>query len=311
MRFHDGLPPAGSFDAPTAVTVGVFDGVHLGHRALLERTMARAREMGGEAVAFTFRQHPDLLLQGEAPVPLLLLEDRLRLIEKLGVDGLVLVEFTPDLRDMRAPEFLEDVLRARLGCRRLVLGFDSAICRRREGTVERFTALGLDAERIDRVHVGPVAVSSSVIRAALGRGAVEEAALMLGRPYRLHGAVVAGDHRGRELGFPTANLIPPPLCLPAPGVYAVHATLRGATHAAVANLGTRPTFGGEGRTWLEVHLLDSEGDFYGEELAIQFVQRLRGEQQFESKEALRRQIARDVQATRDLLAATRSQAREA
>jgi riboflavin kinase/FMN adenylyltransferase len=306
MRRLAGLPTPGAFSKPTAVTVGVFDGMHLGHRALLSRTGARAAEVGGELVAVTFTTHPELVLRGAAPPPLMTLEERLRLLAAAGADACVLVEFTPQVRDLDAETFARDVLAAGLSCRHLVLGHDSAICRGREGTVERFAELGkgfgFGAERIDPVIVDGMKVSSSTIRGALVRGDVALAARLLGRPHVLAGRVVHGDGRGRTLGFPTANLEVPPLCLPAHGVYACRLRWRGGEHAAVVNLGVRPTFGGS-RPVVEAHVLDFTGDLYGADVELAFVERLRAEQRFDSVDALRQQIAADVAAARTRLAA--------
>lgn len=285
---------------PSAVTVGVFDGVHVGHAALLARTGERARELDGPSVALTFRNHPDAVLRPTEPTPLATLDERLAAIDHCGIDIACVVDFTPEVRDMTAARFKDEVLEQGLGCRGLVLGFDSAICSRREGTVERFSELGIAAERIDRVLVGDTVVSSSTIRGALLSGDVTNATTMLGRPHRLCGTVIEGDARGREIGFPTANLAPPDVVVPARGVYAVHAHVDGHTHDAVANIGTRPTVGDGSTVLIEVHVLDFAGDLYGTDLQVSFIERMRDEQHFASIDELRARIAADVDEARAL-----------
>lgn len=304
MRCLEGLPAPGSFPPPSAVTVGVFDGIHLGHHALLERTLACARELGGSAIVFTFREHPEVRLRGSAPPALQTVDERLRLIADRGFDGVVLADFTAELREMSPEEFHERVLLEGLGCRKLVLGFDSAICRGRSGTAEKFRQLGLDAERVDPVEIGGIAVSSSAIRQALSDGDMSLAATLLGRHYAVSGIVTRGAARGRDIGFPTANLLPPDRCLPASGVYAVRVTVGDREFDGVANLGTRPTFVENDAVQLEVHLLDFERDLYGQRIEVSFEHRIRGERRFSGADELRSQIERDIADARRLLRPT-------
>lgn len=297
-------PPIG----PTAVTVGVFDGLHLGHRAMIAATRARALEHGARSLVLSFRDHPDLLLRGEAPLPLMTLEQRLDGLEALGVEVCLLLEFDEAMRQLGAAEFARDLLHGALDCRALLLGFDSAICRDREGTVERFAALGKElgftSERVPPVYLGDRVISSSAIRRAIVSGRMELVREMLGRPWSLRGPVVGGERRGRAIGFPTANLVPQRLCLPPFGVYAVHAELHGRLHAAVANLGLRPTIGDLEGPLLEVHVLDYDGELYGRELRVHFHSRIREERRFSSLEALKARIHEDcAEARRRLLPA--------
>lgn len=313
MQLLEQIPRAGSLKNPSVVTVGVFDGMHLGHRALLERLLQRARELDCDPVVFSFREHPDALLKGSAPPPLTTIDERLGILEALGCAATILAPFTEELRDSTAKDFARGVLVDALDCKSLVLGFDSAICRRREGTLERFAELGVElgfsAERVCPVEVAGVPVSSSRIREALETGELELANRFLGRPYRLAGEVIHGERRGRSLGRPTANLLPPPLCLPENGVYATSATIGGRTHPAVTNVGTRPTFQAGSRILIETHLLDFHGDIYGQELTLDFRHRLRDEQRFESAGDLEAQIRRDVEDARRLLAVVGESAR--
>lgn len=293
---------------PSAVTIGVFDGLHLGHQSLIRRTQERARELSAQSLVLTFRDHPDLLLRGEAPMPLRSLAQRLDGFEILGVDVVVVIDFDERMRDMSAEDFARDILVARLGCRALVLGFDSAICRKREGTVERFAELGRDlgfsAERVPPLSLAGTIVSSSEIRNAVEAGEMELAHEMFGRPYALRGEVIEGQKRGRLMGFPTANLRPQKLCLPPFGVYAVQVELsdQSTPLPGVANLGLRPTINDLQTPLLEIHLFDFEGDLYGRELRCLFLSRIRPERRFASREALAHRIQLDCQEARTRLA---------
>jgi len=304
----DGLPaePIG----PCAVTIGVFDGLHLGHQSLIRRTEERAREIGGQSLVLTFRDHPDLLLRGEAPMPLRSLAQRLDGFEILGMDVAVVAEFDESLRDMSAQDFARDILVGKLGCKALILGFDSAICKDREGTVERFAELGgelgFTAERVPPQSLDGAIVSSTEIRKAIEAGDMERAHQMFGRPYALRGRVIEGKKRGRILGFPTANLVPQKLCLPPFGVYAVQVQIDGQLDAprlpGVANLGLRPTMNDLRTPLLEIHIFDFDGDLYGHELRCLFVSRIRPERRFASREALAHRITHDCAEARRRLA---------
>ena len=302
MRIVRGLesyPP----EAPaTAVALGVFDGVHLGHRAILATAVARARVSELQALACTFDPHPAEVLQpGHAPVPISTLDERLALIAQTGVDATVVLAFTSDLAAVEPEAFVKDVLLERLRARDVVVGFNHTFGRGARGSARLLQAL---SQRMGfRCHVVPplmidgVAVSSSEIRAALNAGQVERANRYLGRPYAVGGEVVQGAGRGRTLGFPTANLRPDrPLLVPA-GVYACHAQVDGESHPAVVNVGVRPTFDEE-RLVIEAHLLDFSGALYGHAIRLAFVCRLRDERKFPGLEALREQIGLDIAAAR-------------
>jgi len=299
IRGLESFPPEGP---GTVVALGVFDGVHLGHRAILETARERGRRTGLEALACTFDPHPLEVLEPErAPAPLATLEERLALIAELGLDATVVVAFTPELARMEPEAFVKDVLVGRLRAREVVLGFNHTFGRGARGDARLLRALG---ERLGfAVHVMPPLVvdgqpvSSSAIRAALEQGDVERARRYLGRPYALAGEVVAGAGRGRALGVPTANLRPErPVLLPR-GVYAAHAETGAGRYAAVVNIGVRPTFG-ETTPVVEAHLLDFAGVLYGQRLRLAFAARLRDERRFPDVEALRRQIAEDIAAAR-------------
>lgn len=293
-------------ESHSAVTVGVFDGVHLGHLRLVHELLELAARLDAVPTAITFRTHPDALLRGGAPPEIVSVPHRLRLLRRAGVQRLVLLDFDERLRAMTAAEFARVVLAERLRCRGLLLGFDSRLGRDREGTPARFAELGADlgftVQTSAAVEVDGEPVSSTAIRAAIRAGDLQRSSRLLGRYPSAFGVVVRGDARGRTLGFPTANLVPQSTVLPPHGVYAVHVIHDGETYAGVANHGRRPTFaGGDGDALLEVHLLDWQGDLYGATLEVSFVARLRDERTFADAAALRAQIESDVARARAVL----------
>lgn len=305
---------------PSAVTVGTFDGVHVGHRKLLAETVARASSLnGGVAAAIVFRQQPRALLVPDRPVTYLSpLEDRLAMIRAAGIDLVIPVEFDESLRSLSPREFAGE-LAARVVMKHLILGPGAVIGRDRSGTPDVLRGLGTDlgfqVHTIQpAIHAGHQ-VSSSAIRRALADGEIGDACAMLGRPYLLTGVVETGDRRGRQLGFPTANLgVDPRMALPGDGIYATWALVAPGTpaarrHPSATSIGVRPTFGGGKRT-IEAHLLDFDGDLYGANLGIEFVERLRPELKFESVDALVRQMTDDVRQARSLLRAGAGQAQD-
>jgi riboflavin kinase/FMN adenylyltransferase len=298
MRIVRGLPPVPPEARPSVVALGVFDGVHLGHRAILQSAVSDAREAGIAALACTFDPHPMEVLQpGRAPLAITTLDERLALIEACGIDAAVVLPFTRELAAIEPEAFVKDVLLSRLGAREIVVGFNHRFGRGARGDVGLLRSLG---ERLGfRTHiaeplmVGGVAVSSTEIRAALQRGDIEAAARLLGRPYTLVGTVAHGAGRGRTLGFPTANLAPARPVLVAAGVYACTAEVADRKERAVVNVGIRPTFD-ETALAVEAYLLDFAGDIYGHTMILTFVSRIREERRFPSVDALRAQIDADV-----------------
>ncbi|MGH2517538.1 MAG: bifunctional riboflavin kinase/FAD synthetase [Ktedonobacterales bacterium] len=299
------LPPMG----PAALTLGVFDGVHAGHRRLVARAAELAVAQGIHAVAVTFWPHPASTLRpADAPPLLTSLETRLALLAELGgLDAVVVQPFTPELAALE-PEAYLDHLQRWCEPRVFVEGPDFALGRDRTGSLpylrEAGARRGFTVESVAVVEDGE-RISSSRVRNLLLEGRVEDVARLLARRYTLVGEVVEGDRRGRLLGFPTANLrVAANAALPANGVYAVRVRLpgeSGAHHPAVANLGVRPTFGGEPRRLLEVHMLGVAMDLYGLELGVEWVARLREEKRFDGVDALKTQIALDAQRAADLL----------
>ncbi len=290
-------------DAPLALTIGVFDGIHRGHQHLIQQTAQAAAELGGKAGMITFWPHPLEVLRPDVQVRYLtVLEEKLDLLASLGMlDLVVVMPFTRALSLTPAGEFV-DLLRRHLALRVLVEGADFVFGHNREGNMSFLTAYGQTrgfAVRTVELQVADQQrISSTSIRAQLADGQVEGAAVLLGRPYSARGLVVRGDQRGRMLGFPTANLsIHPRKILPADGVYAVRVRVDNTALAGAANIGVRPTLDGT-RHITEVHLLDAERDLYGKELEVQFIARLREERRFAGVEALQAQIAVDVQQAR-------------
>ncbi len=288
---------AGMPEAATGLTIGAFDGVHLGHQALI-RWMARgAEQRGWRPWVLTFDPVPRQVLQGREAQLLSSLEGRLEYLAALDVAGTVILPFDAALIETPAEAFVTQLV-ARMGMRGLWIGPDFTLGRQREGDVAHLRALG-DRRGFEvnvfeaRVTWDAAPVRSSRIRRALRAGRVAEARGCLGRPYRMDGPVVYGDQRGRVLGFPTANLdLPAERLRPANGVYICRAHVPQGSFAAITNVGTRPTFNNRPPT-VEAHLLDFCADIYGETLQLDFLKRLRPEEKFPSADALIRQMARD------------------
>lgn len=290
---------------PTAVTVGMFDGVHRGHQAVLGELAALGRPRGLDLAVVTFRAHPKAVTLGHAPPSITSFEHRLVLLERAGMDLALALDFDERLRRTSAEEFLREILHARLRASLLVLGWDSKFGRDREGTIGTIlplaAELGIEVRSIEPVQDGGRPVSSTAIREAISLGDLPAAREMLGRNPTLYGRVVAGARRGRALGFPTANLDLDHELRPPAGVYAVRVHLDGHWRPAVLNLGRRPTFETDAEPSCEVHLLDFEGDLYDRWLEVALIERLREERRFASAELLREAIAADVAAARVLL----------
>jgi len=294
-----------ALQADTVLAIGTFDGVHLGHRYLLEQLVRHARETGRESAVLSFYPHPRLVLRPEArPACLSTPSERAIALESLAIDLLVVLPFTLALANTPAETFIGELV-SKLRMRELWVGAGFALGRGREGDVAHLTQLGVQLgytlHVMEPLYDGGEPVSSTRIRALVHQGDVTEAGRLLGRPYAISGPVVPGHQRGRTLGFRTANLrLNPERAIPANGVYAVRVRVNGEQHHGVANLGVRPSFGETDRL-LEVHLLDYVGDLYGENVTVEFVQRLRPELTFETPEALAEQIGRDVERARAVL----------
>jgi len=301
-----GLPP--DVEA-TVVAVGTFDGVHRGHRDVLDRLVVRADALGLRSVLVTFDPHPlEVVNPAAAPLLLTVGEEKREVLAESGIDYLAVVPFTPALARLSAEAFVSQVLRERLRMKCLLMGYDHGFGRNREGDVEVLQALGerdgFRVEVVDPVSVGDgPPISSTAIRQAIAGGDLERARDALGRAYSVGGRVVPGAARGRGIGFPTLNLALPSArkLLPPQGVYAVRVQTPGGTHGGMLNLGPRPTFGDES-VGLEAHLFDTSGDWYGAWVRVDFIARLRDTQKFETPAALVAQLQRDEVAARQALA---------
>lgn len=288
------------------VTIGVFDGVHRGHAQLIGQAVRRARELSVPCVLMTFDPHPsEVIRPGSHPAQLTTLRRRAELVEQLGVDVFFVLPFTVELSRMPADEFVHEVLVERLHVAEAVVGDNFTFGHKALGNVELLRALGqrfgFTAGGVDLLSQGGLTFSSTYIRSCIDAGDVAAAATALGRPHRVEGIVVRGDQRGRSIGYPTANLSSPRhTAIPADGVYACHFVHRGRTLAAAGSIGTNPTFSGRERR-VEAFLLDVDEDFYGEQVALDFVDRLRGMWRFDATEQLVSQIEDDVARTREVL----------
>ncbi len=291
----------------TVITVGTFDGVHRGHWAVLQEIRLRAKETGRRSVLVTFHPHPLSVVRPDQAPPLLTTPaEKKEILAETGLDYAVFLSFTHVLAQYPPERFVKEILMDRLGAQELVIGYDHGFGKGRAGDVGTLRDIGRD-NRISVDVVPPILfglqpVSSTRIRKALMDGDVDSAREGLGRPYFIRGMVVRGDGRGRSLGFPTANLWVPVngKLIPPPGVYAVRAGLRGAQHGGAIHIGPRPTFSGS-RPTIELHLLDFEGDLYGEEIRVEFIRFLRKVQPFDSARALVEQLKADVDAARAAL----------
>lgn len=305
------------------VAIGKWDGVHLAHQAILSALVAEAREAGGQSVVVGFHPLPMAVLRpDEAPLNLQTLEERAEVMAGVGVDAHLAIPFDRGLAGMTPEEFVKEVLVDGLQARRVMVGFNHTFGRGGKGTAQTLKQIcagyGIPVEIFDPVRIDGETVSSTEVRFYVAEGQMERAAAFLGRPFSISGIVVGGDKRGRQIGYPTANLhLPQRRQLPGNGVYVARATIleqpsptvplpctirprTGPVFGAMLNLGMRPTFQGQ-ELRCEVHLLDFAGDLYGKELRVEFLHRLRGEKAFGGLEALKAQLASDEHATREHL----------
>ena len=306
MRLDRGLTPGSAVERPAAVTIGSLDGVHRGHRRLVEETVRVARESGADAVVVTFEPHPRCVLDPPScPPTLTLLPEKEALLAALDVDRLVVLPFTRELSQLPAAGFA-DLVREALRPVAIVAGYDFAFGRGREGDVgflrEYGARHGIAVSQVDALEVQPgETASSSAIRTLLAAGDVRAAAGALGYHYAVCGVVEHGEKMGRQLGFPTANLgVDPSKCLPGNGVYATWVRVRDAWHPAATAVGVRPTFAGT-RLTVEAYLLDFDDDIYDETVSCVFVDRLREERRYDVVDDLVAQMHRDVAQARLLL----------
>lgn len=304
-------PPLPLDDAGAVLTVGTFDGVHLGHREVLRQIVERAARGRRRSVLVTFFPHPLRIVRPEIAPPLLTTaQEKKELLSESGLEYAVFLPFTRTLQGYPARRFVEEILLGRFGMRELVIGYDHGFGRDREGSVETLrelgSQLGFAVDVVEEVRGDAAPVSSTRIRRALAAGEVEEAARGLGRRYELRGPVVRGERLGRKLGYPTANVrvLDPEKMLPLEGVYAVFGWAHGQRVPGLLHLGPRPTFQGLPPS-VELHLLDWSGDLYGAEVRVEFVRRLRGIEAFRDAGELVERMRGDEAAGREIFAALR------
>lgn len=285
--------------APTVLTFGVFDGLHLAHQLIVRRVVERARALGVPATVVTFDPHPRAVLHPQTAPPLLqTFEQKMEGIERLGIDQTVVLSFTHELSKVIAEDFLLRFIFGRLDAREVYLGQGFAFGHNREGRFELLSRvaarLGRVAEEVPEVLIRGDRVSSTMIRRLLGAGRVNLARRMLGRPYGIESRVIEGRKIGKaQLKYATANLKPHNTMVPAGGVYITLTLVEGTWRHSITNIGNRPTFGGEPELTVETHVMDFDRELYGEKIRVRFLHRLRGEKKFESIDALRDQIDRD------------------
>ncbi len=287
------------------LTIGVFDGVHLGHRYLISQLVAEAKKRRLLSAVVTFKEHPRKLLAPKTFLPnLTTLEEKERLLKQEGVDIVIALSFTPELANLSAADFVQ-LLRQHLKMRGLVVGYDFALGKNRQGDTDFLAKLGANqgftVTIVPHVKSNHETVSSTAIRKAMADGDMEKVTRLLGHPFSLRGKVTPGDHRGTGLGFPTANFdIDPNQALPPDGVYATWAYVNGYKYQAMTNIGKRPTFNKTERN-IETLILDFDKELYGKPLRIEIIARLRDEKKFDTPEELKRQIAEDVKHGREIL----------
>ncbi|HTF03005.1 MAG TPA: bifunctional riboflavin kinase/FAD synthetase [Bacteroidia bacterium] len=294
-------------DKAAVVTTGTFDGVHLGHQRIIRQLHETAEKIKGETVILTFFPHPRMVLFPNTEQLLLnTLDEKIALLEKMGVDHLVIHPFTREFSMLGSQEFIESILVKGLATKRLVIGYDHHFGKDREGSFENLKAsgpnLGFEVEEIPAWEADHIKVSSTRIRQALGSGAVDVANLLLGYRYMLKGTVVKGQQLGRKLGYPTANIISTDAykLVPGNGVYAVYVMSAGKRFGGMMNIGVRPTIDGTHRT-AEVNIFDFDADIYGETIEVQFVKWVRGEQKFDGLDKRKQQLAADKTTVQKIL----------
>jgi riboflavin kinase/FMN adenylyltransferase len=305
LHFPDDTPPP--WLVHPVLALGNFDGVHRGHRRILERVVRGAQERGGTPMAMTFDPHPPRVVRPDKAPPLLMTTpQRLEALGAAGMRAVAVVRFTHDLSQWDAETFVTRVLVAWLRVSEVWVGANFLFGHDRSGTFSALRQLGqrhgFRADKIDPVRFKDFVVSSTRIRRLISEGRMDEAGALMGHPYFMDGTVVRGRAKGREIGFPTANLATDNELLPPSGVYATTLQVEGTEHPSVTNIGVRPTFGEAGPVVVEAHVLGDPGDLYGKRVRLRFVQRLRDERTFPDVDALRAQIAADTRSAGRLFA---------
>ena len=289
------------------IAIGNFDGVHMGHRAILKAAIDRARAAAGTAFALTFDPLPAKLLFPDRAPPLILIpDDKLELLRLSGIDGVIVLNFTRELSRLTPREFVRDYLSGKIGAREVVTGHSFTFGHNRTGNptvmVELGREFGFDTTVVGPVKLGGVEVSSTKVRELIASGDMRGAAKLMGRYHFLHGPVVRGRERGRKIGFPTANIESETECVPPDGVYATQVILDDGAYGSITNIGMRPTFSESARS-IEAHIFNFTRDIYGMRVKLELIERIRPERKFESADALKNQIALDLSKAHEILAA--------
>src|SRR5215217_1741423 len=297
MRLFHGTDNA-EIQRPTVLTLGVFDGLHLGHQFIMRTVVERARATGAVPTVITFDPHPRAVLHPESAPPLLqTFDQKVEALGVLGIEQTIVVRFTQEFSTIRAADFLNDVVVDRLHAKEVYLGKGFAFGHNREGNIELLKRmgdqLGFVAGEVPEVRLRGGRVSSSKIRKLLAAGQVNLARRMLGRPYGVEGVIIRGNRRGHTIGFPTANLKPHNRVVPKFGVYATATLVDGTWRRSITNIGVRPTFENEAEPSIETYIFDFDGDLYGDVLRVRFLHRLRDERKFSGIDELKAQIERD------------------
>jgi riboflavin kinase/FMN adenylyltransferase len=299
MRLFHGIENA-RIARPTVLTLGVFDGLHLGHQLVMRTVLERARAIHAVPTVITFDPHPRAVLHPESAPPLLqTFDQKIEAFGVLGIEQVIVIRFNQAFAGIEAEDFLRDVVGERLQAREVYLGRGFAFGRGRKGNIDLLKEvserLGFHAAEVPEVRLRGQRISSSTIRKLLAEGRVNLARRMLGRPYGVEGRVVHGEARGRSIGFPTANLRPQNRVIPRNGVYVTATLIEGAWRRSVTNIGTRPTFESDADASVETYVMDWTGDLYGDVVRVRFLHRLRDEMKFASVDELKRQINLDRQ----------------
>jgi len=303
MKIFHGTENA-NISRPTVLTLGVFDGLHLGHQRIMQTVVERAKAANAVATAITFDPHPRAVLHPESAPPLLqTLDQRLANFEVLGIEQAIVIPFSLEFSRQPARDFLADIIRERLHAHEVYLGKGFAFGKDRGGNIELLRTLsgelGFIADEVDEVRLRGRRISSSAIRRLLDEGRVNLARRMLGRPYGVEGVVIHGNHRGRTIGFPTANLKPQNRVVPRYGVYATATLIDGVWRRSITNIGVRPTFESDSEPSIETHIFDFDGDLYGDVLRVRFLRRIRDEKKFSGIDELKAQIECDSDRARN------------
>jgi riboflavin kinase/FMN adenylyltransferase len=297
-------PAAPFLPRTSAITLGTFDGVHLGHRKIISALTSKAHAAHLQSVLITFEPHPRTVVAKKDAQPVQLLtttDEKIALLSALHLDAVVIINFTKAFSELSPETFVEKILLKEFGLAAMVIGYDHGFGKDRSGTLQTLQALSVkhsfSVDVVEELVVEQRAVSSTLIRSLLSAGRISEANRLLGSPYRLMGKVIYGDQRGRLIGFPTANLaLPDPLKLvPCPGVYVADALLGTTRLRAMVNIGYRPTVSDASQLSIEAHILNFTGDLYGQVITLELLSRLRDEQKFTSLAALKAQLERDKQ----------------